>query len=241
MDSDQTTLEILEDTYQQDKESLINLERQIKDNNVKQENLISEIENLEAKIKQAQLDIERQNKNLKDTEEKYQKVSSGVSDAIEKMESGRRQLDTLKNKLYELQMQGKDLDFKITSIKERISQAYRIDLDAFCDSLQETDKEMLSQDIHKLKEKLDALGTVNLVAIEEYDELKKRYDFLTQQQDDLMRAKESVHEAILKINRTTKKMFLETFQSVQQEFRSYFKLLFNGGDAQVFLILPVFS
>jgi chromosome segregation protein len=45
-----------------------------------------------------------------------------------------------------------------------------------------------------------------------------------------------VHQAILKINRTTKKMFLETFERVREEFRNYFKLLFNGGDAQIFLI-----
>ncbi|MDD5166933.1 MAG: AAA family ATPase, partial [Candidatus Omnitrophica bacterium] len=64
----------------------------------------------------------------------------------------------------------------------------------------------------------------------------KRYDFLMQQQNDLNSAKESLHQAILKINRTTKEMFLETFEKVREEFRNYFKLLFNGGDAQVFLI-----
>jgi len=77
---------------------------------------------------------------------------------------------------------------------------------------------------------------VNLVAIEEYDELKKRYDFLVQQQTDLVTAKESLHQAILKINRTTKQMFMETFEKVRGEFRNYFRLLFNGGDAQVYLI-----
>ena len=236
LDSDQATLKILEGTYGQDKESLLNLERQMKENNTKRENLVLEIKNLEAKIEQAHLDIECQNKNLKETEDKYQEISTGVSDAINKMESERSQIDTLKNKLYELQMQNKDVDFKITSIKDRILQAYKIDLDISCGVPQETDKNILFQDIKRLKEKLDACGTVNLVAIEEYDELKKRYDFLTQQQNDLVCAKESVHQAILKINRTTKKMFLETFERVRQEFRNYFKLLFNGGDAQIFLI-----
>ncbi len=74
------------------------------------------------------------------------------------------------------------------------------------------------------------------MAIEEYDELKKRYDFLAKQHEDLTSAKESLHDAILKINRTTKKMFLDTFEQVRAEFRNYFKLLFNGGDAQLFLI-----
>jgi len=236
LDSDQATLKILEGTYEQDKESRLNLERQMKENDTKRENLVLEIRNLEAKIKQAHLDIEGQNKNLKETEDKYKEISEGVSDAIEKMESDRKELDTLKNKLYELQMQNKDVDFKITSIKDRIFQAYKIDLDISSDTTQKIDKNMLTQEIQRLKEKLDACGTVNLIAIEEYDELKKRYDFLTQQQNDLVCAKESMHEAILKINRTTKKMFLETFERVRQEFRNYFKLLFNGGDAQVFLI-----
>ena len=236
VDSDQATLEILQDTYSQDKEGILNLERQLKDNDTKRQNLFSEIEDLEAKIKQSHLDIEAQNKNLLETEDKYKEISEGVSDAIEKMESDRNEIDALKNKLYELQMHSKDVDFKITSIKERILQAYKIDLDAPSEPPQEADKDALTLDIEKLKERLDACGTVNLVAIEEYDELKKRYDFLTQQQNDLITAKESVHEAILKINRTTKKMFLETFERVRQEFRNYFKLLFNGGDAQIFLI-----
>jgi chromosome segregation protein len=57
-----------------------------------------------------------------------------------------------------------------------------------------------------------------------------------QQQTDLTSAKESLHQAILKINRTTKQMFMETFEKVKVEFRNYFRLLFNGGDAQLFLV-----
>jgi chromosome segregation protein len=98
------------------------------------------------------------------------------------------------------------------------------------------DEGQLSVEIEKLKEKVDSYGNVNLVAIEEYDELKKRYDFLTQQQTDLVTSKDSLQDAIRKINHTTKKMFLETFEKVREEFRNYFKTLFGGGDAQVYLI-----
>ena len=236
VDSDQSTLKILQDAYSQDKESIVNFQRQINENDDKRANLLLEIKDSEEKIAQSHLDIEKQNRDLQETEDKYKEISDGVSDAIEKMESDRKQIDTLKDKLYELQMQSKDVDFKITSIKERILQAYKIDVDTLSAAPQEADKDELTLEIEKLKDRLDACGTVNLVAIEKYDELKKRYDFLTQQQNDLITAKESVHEAILKINRTTKKMFLETFERVRQEFRNYFKLLFNGGDAQIFLI-----
>jgi chromosome segregation protein len=80
------------------------------------------------------------------------------------------------------------------------------------------------------------MGTVNLVAIEEFEELKKRYEFLTNQQNDLISAKESLKEAIDKINKTTKKLFLDTFNKVNQEFRAYFRLLFGGGEAELILV-----
>ncbi|MFA5356947.1 MAG: AAA family ATPase [Candidatus Omnitrophota bacterium] len=233
--SDEDTLRLFEDTYQQDNATLADLKSRMQDNDGKVNNLALDSKNMEAKIAQAHSDIDGLNRELKETEEKYKGISESVGDAIQKVESDRKGLDTLKNNLYELHMQAKDVDFKISGIKERLLQAYKVDIDTLTVE-GEADKSILSEDIEKLKVKLDNCGTVNLVAIEEYDELKKRYDFLTQQQADLVTAKDSVHEAILKINRTTKKMFLETFEKVREEFRSYFKLLFNGGDAQIFLI-----
>lgn len=239
LDSDQATFNILTDAYEQDKENLSHLEMQVKDNFNKQESLRLEIENLENKIGQVRIDIEGQNKILENTETKQEEISKDVNGGAQGLESDRKELDALKNRLYELQMQDKDTDFKIANVRNRISQVYNLDLDSRNDTntiAEERGKEVLAQDIQKLKDRLDACGTVNLVAIEEYDELKKRYDFLTQQQNDLTSARQSMHEAILKINRTTKKMFLETFEKVCLEFRNYFRVLFNGGDAQIFLI-----
>jgi chromosome segregation protein len=182
-------------------------------------------------------------------------------DVVKKLDRDRKELDTVKKDIYDVQLQMKDIDFKYQSIRERLLQAYKIDLDAplieepsvvqdaeeilqstaaqrasiGADQPEEHSKQALSDEIERLKAKLDSYGNVNLVAIEEYDELKKRYDFLAQQHADLTAASESLHEAILKINRTTRKMFLDTFELVRAEFRTYFRLLFGGGDAQVFL------
>jgi chromosome segregation protein len=233
---DEATLKILEDTYQQDEDSLLNLREQVEETLEKQEKLQEENKDLENSLNETTKDIQSENNLLKDSENKHKEISGGTGDAVKKIELQRKELDGLKNKLYELQMQNKDIEFKILSIKERILQSYKINLDTADGILGEIDGDTLSQEIGRLKEKLDSYGTVNLVAIEEYDELKKRYDFLNQQDDDLLSAKESLHEAILKINRTAKKMFLETFEKVREEFRNYFRLLFNGGDAQLFLI-----
>jgi len=234
--SDEATLKILEDTYNQDKDNLVNVEKQIIENESKAGELESEIKGREGDILAINKDIDNRKILLSENEFKYKEVSLGTSEVVKKIDSDRKELDAIKKNLYDLEMQNKDLDYKYNSIKERMLTAYKVDLDTEESLTQELDSGFLSQEIEKMKEKLDSYGTVNLVAIEEYDELKKRYDFLIQQQNDLVSAKEALHQAILKINRTTKQMFMETFEKVREEFRNYFRLLFNGGDAQVFLI-----
>ena len=88
----------------------------------------------------------------------------------------------------------------------------------------------------ELAGKVESLGTVNLLAVEEYEELKKRYDFLLAQQKDLEEAREQLLETIRKINRTTKSLFEETFESVQKTFQEYYQLLFRGGHAKLVLL-----
>jgi len=202
----------------------------------KKELLELEIKECLGKTSESSSLIEIKNNLLKETEVKYRVASEGISDVVNKIEKDKKELEGFKDKVYELQMEEKDIDYKYAGLRERMTQAYKIDLESIADMPIEAGSDELSEEIEKLKERLDSYGTVNLVAIEEYDELKKRYDFLVQQQDDLLSAKESLHQAILKINRTTKQMFMETFEKVREEFRNYFRLLFNGGDAQVFLI-----
>ena len=65
--------------------------------------------------------------------------------------------------------------------------------------------------------------------------MKERFEFLSKQRDDLESARESLMGAITKINRTTKKMFMESFEKIRAEFNSYFKMLFNGGKGDIML------
>jgi len=234
--SDEQTLSILEDTFNRDKENLKNSEQQIEDASRKILSLQEEAKVCGLKIAEHNQDLENKAQLLKLGEARYAELSEGAGSVSAKIEADRAQLDNLKNKLYELQMQDKDLDYKYATIKERMLQAYKIDLESVDILPSGVDTHTLAQEITELKKRLDAYGSVNLVAIEEYDELKKRYDFLIQQQTDLSSAKESLHQAILKINRTTRQMFMETFEKVREEFRNYFRLLFSGGDAQVYLL-----
>ena len=102
----------------------------------------------------------------------------------------------------------------------------------------EVNYDELALEIEKLRKKCDSYGAVNLVAIEEFEELKQRYEFLTKQQSDLLTAREALMSTIQKINRTTKQMFTDTFVKVNEEFQIYFRSLFGGGEAQLVLLEP---
>ncbi len=96
--------------------------------------------------------------------------------------------------------------------------------------------EALEATIADIRARIEAMGPVNLVAIEEYQELEERHAFLTRQYEDLVTSKDQLMEAIRKINETTSQMFAETFAKINANFDIMFKELFNGGTARLELV-----
>jgi len=88
----------------------------------------------------------------------------------------------------------------------------------------------------ELQSKLDAMGPVNVEAINEYDELEQRYKFLTEQHEDLVKAKDQLLQVIAKINSTTKQLFQETFEKIRENFQTMYTELFGGGKANLILL-----
>ncbi len=89
--------------------------------------------------------------------------------------------------------------------------------------------------IAALKEALERLGDVNLVAAEQYRELKERYDVLSAQQEDLENSIALLKKAIQRIDRSSRKRFREAFERLDAEFRKVFPVLFEGGEAHLSL------
>jgi chromosome segregation protein len=85
----------------------------------------------------------------------------------------------------------------------------------------------------ELQRQVDEMGEVNLTAIEEYREQEERHAFLSEQKADLEESLKGLQQAIQRINRTTRKRFLETFQLVNAKFQEVFPRLFCGGSAEL--------
>ena len=99
-----------------------------------------------------------------------------------------------------------------------------------------TDWEVIEAQATELQSKLDAMGPVNVEAIQEFDELEQRHQHLTQQHEDLVKAKAQLLQIIAKINATTKQLFSETFEKVRVNFQEMFTELFGGGKANLILL-----
>lgn len=101
------------------------------------------------------------------------------------------------------------------------------------ESHEETDEGVLAQEISELKEKIQSIGPINMMAIEEYNSLEERFQFLSNQKKDLTDSIESLTETIRKINRTSRERFQKAFQEISEGFNETFKILFNGGHADL--------
>ena len=126
------------------------------------------------------------------------------------------------------------------NLRERFRRDYHKELeDLPADEAEATavlDWVTLEIDVAAKRSALDAIGPVNLEAITEYDELEQRHRFLTGQESDLLGARDQILKAIQEINRTTQKLFAETFAQVQRNFQEMFTELFGGGKASLTLM-----
>jgi len=154
----------------------------------------------------------------------------------------REALETQAQKRSELDVRITEIRMRQQNLSDRVTSDYNLTVTQILDAPEpKWDDEPMSIDdaetrVTELRTKLDAMGPVNLVAIEEYKEHEERYTFLTQQEDDLVKAKEQLLEMIKTINRTTSEMFRETFEQANTNFQAMFTRLFGGGSAKLVLV-----
>jgi len=225
------------------------IEDELKTHVLKQEQYVQETAVLKRNIEEDQIRKEFLKKVLTEHEIKKSAIVEKLNVIRNSLTSLEDNIEDLRQNIHAQQMSEQELGFNEKGIKDRLFQTYKIDLDqidqmasaqaaefASVDTAVKTlNLEELNTEIERLKKRCESFGGVNLMAIEEFEELKERFNFLTKQQSDLLEAKSQLMSTITKINRTTREMFLETFTKVSEEFRVYFRTLFRGGEARLIL------
>ena len=133
------------------------------------------------------------------------------------------------------------IEVKIDEYLENLVTNYNVTYESVSDRL--TDKNIdevpsYKDDVVRLRKEIVDLGNINLNAIDEFEEVKERYDFYNEQITDLVEAKEKLEETIAEIDKEVKERFLTTFVQVAENFNKIFKELFKGGYADMTLESP---
>ncbi|HAM38069.1 MAG TPA: hypothetical protein DCP53_01520, partial [Elusimicrobia bacterium] len=216
--------------------------------------LSSKIESTKKWMDESQVKIKEFEKVINDSNEEINKIivsKDSMHDAIKNIEKERDELKNellaIENSLRSLRGQHQKLQDEVRviertvsgsasemkQIENRLNEEKGIKIEDAINSYQEM--AITSEELEKLKKRIESLGAVNLAAPEEYEQLEQRYNFLSKQREDLEKAREDLHNAINKINLTTRQNFQKTFIVVQENFRSIFTKLFEGGEADLLL------
>ncbi|MEN9702004.1 MAG: hypothetical protein RIR55_1346 [Bacteroidota bacterium] len=155
-----------------------------------------------------------------------QEKESAVRTQIKSKELVDQLINEIKDKLNNLKLQ-------LSGMKERLSVEFKVELEEVLDKGRQTEEtlEELQQSAEKMKKRLENMGEVNPTAIEAYTEMKKRYDFILEQKNDLVTAKESLLQTIQEVEATANQAFLETYNTARENFQKVFKALFTEEDS----------
>ena len=239
--------------FHQEKNSLATIEQEL---NYKS----NELQNAVQKEEQNKAVILLTNNTIKSNSEKLKKLESDllsgysnkenfekeVSSAEQLFYASRKEIGDKEASIKEIQYAKSQADVLVTdikdkfnelklslnSLKERLSIEFSVALnDIINDEVDITqDKEELELKVEKLKQRIDTFGEINPMAVEAYDEMKKRLDFILAQKKDLLEAKESLLTTIQEIEETAKEKFMEAFTMVRENFQNVFRTLFTEDD-----------
>lgn len=130
------------------------------------------------------------------------------------------------------------LEAQIDNGLNRLSERYSMTLDEAKINQSELDDQELDRQIKLLHRGLADLGDVNLGSIEEYQQVSKRYQFLTDQQNDLLSAKDQLEQTMAQMDQQVKDRFMKAFNEVSRSFSQTFVQIFAGGQAKLVLTEP---
>ncbi|NTU29059.1 chromosome segregation protein SMC [Brevibacillus sp. HB1.1] len=151
----------------------------------------------------------------------------------------RREVKSLEEKLHQEEVKVNRNEVELDHLLNKLSEEYEMSYDLAKQKYPargEIQEE--TQVVNRLKKQIGALGTVNLGAIEEYERLSERQQFLSSQEADLNEAKDMLYQVIQEMNAEMSRRFKETFDAISEQFRDVFVQLFGGGRADLVLSNP---
>jgi len=218
---------------------LVDLKIQIEDNRFQLEQALQQItesseslRSLETELTEMIRNKEVEERKLNEADQAYYLERNKLSEKETELRHLIKQKENAEHILGEIKDRLNDLKLQLAGLKERLSVEFRINLDDIIDEARtsEMSPEELQEKVDRMKKRLENLGEVNPTAVEAFQEMKRRYDFIVEQKNDLVNAKDTLLQTIQEVESTANQQFLETFGKVRENFQKVFKALFTEED-----------
>lgn len=199
-------------------DEVVQLEANLAEKKEKREGIIEQIQDQRVTLTKVSQELETLEREVRESHKVQQKMAESLN-----------QLDVSIGKV----------DVEMDIMIKKLEEEYQMTFDHANENypLKGSIEEIKSR-IRSIKGQIAALGEINVGAIQEYQRVKERYDFLTTQRDDLIEAKATLEETINEMDQEMTVKFKETFDLVREQYREIFKKLFGGGSADLVLTDP---
>ncbi|MBL7693187.1 MAG: chromosome segregation protein SMC [Flavipsychrobacter sp.] len=175
---------------------------------------------------------EVEERELNEKDRAYYEMRNNISAQESALNQKRREKEHAETLLSNIKEKLGTMKLQVAGMSERLSIEFKVKLDDILDQPRtgELSIEDLTADAEKMKKRLDNMGEINPTAIEAYTEMKVRNDFIVEQRNDLVNAKDSLLSTIEEVENTANSKFRETFDMVRENFVQVFKALFTAED-----------
>ena len=180
-------------------------------------------------------------KHLNEADQEYYNLRNILTEKESELRAKQRSKEGIDHLLNEIKDKLTELKLQLAGMKERLHVEFKVDLDAIIAEARTGDSplEELQGKNERMRKRLENMGEINPTAIEAYTEMKKRYEFILEQKNDLVTAKDSLMQTIQEVEATANQQFLETFNKTRENFQKVFKALFSEEDtADMILVDP---
>ncbi len=235
----QSKINAIQQELQFKKNQLNDLQKQIENNTRQLAEAATQIEDgkLTVEIIEEELILlmkqkETEEKQLNEADQAYYNLRNILQEKENDVRQKNKQREMAEHLLAEIKDKLNELKLQLAGMKERLNVEFKISLEEILEQSRTTEMplEELQATSDKMRKRMENIGEVNPTAIEAYQEMKKRYEFIVEQKNDLVQAKESLLQTIQEVEATANQQFLDTFNKVRDNFQKVFKALFSEED-----------
>ena len=204
------------------------------------EKIVEDNKELEAKIEEIKQEIEKLIEEIGSSSEKVDELKKEKQEKQEKLEETEKELSEQTSKVEDINNQISKLDLRKSKVELELNQIinnmwneYELTPNNVGDIEKTTTPKEAEKKVNSLREEIRALGPINVDSIKEYQTIKERYDFMSEQRYDLEDTVAKLRKVIQEMTDTMQKQFSEQFKIINENFGKVFKELFGGGKASL--------